>query len=144
MEISAYKSLSDAIDDMVRSLGVEGAILAIQNIDLNYYRDDPKAILYLRNLCLKHFGYHGNIHDDARKSIKLTDARRAFCYIAIKTLRLKPTVIQKILKCKSIVTVYNYRNTVEYYLANQRNFKSFVVTFDEIKRQYSDWLHTLI
>uniref|UniRef100_A0A6M3KG25 Uncharacterized protein n=1 Tax=viral metagenome TaxID=1070528 RepID=A0A6M3KG25_9ZZZZ len=139
-----YQSLQKAVDRLVEKLGMEGATMVIENIDTTYIENDPKAILKLRELCLSGFSFEGRITEDSRSNTNLANSRRAFAYMGVKQLRMKPDQIQRYLKTKSLATIYNYIRDVEHYMDNEKNFQYFITRYDLIKEQYNQFIQSQI
>jgi hypothetical protein len=106
-----------ALDDRLRTieaklvarLGPETAIIAMENIDINYYKKDYFLVKYVEELVRKHLPFPGSISGSIGSSRHMANAKKAYVMILITQLGLKKRQLASLLNCgwRNIYNLYN-------------------------------------
>jgi hypothetical protein len=94
---------------LVARLGMETAVIAMENIDVEFYKRDYFLINYIEELIRKHFPYPNRISGSIATSRHMVNAKRAYVLILIDHLGIKKRQVASLLNCgwRNIYNIYN-------------------------------------
>jgi len=118
---------------LVVGLGMETAIIAMENIDLDFYKRDYFLIAYIEELVRKHLPFPGKISGSISSSRHMANAKRAYVMILVTQLGMKKRKIAVFMDC-GWRNVYNLFNDGQKLLENIDKNNLF-------KQRYSMILH---
>lgn len=99
LKLTLLEQLQAAEARLIAQLGMETAIFAIDNIDVDFYRNDFFIIQNLIEIIRKYFPFPGDLSNSITTSPHLMQARRAFVHIAISQMFMRKRQLATMLNC---------------------------------------------
>jgi len=98
--------LRNAEAKVVALLGMGVAIIAIENIDIEFYKKDYFLVKCVEEIIRKHFPFPGKISASISVSRHMANAKRAYTILLINELEMKKRQVAVQLNC-GLRNVYN-------------------------------------
>ena len=99
---------------LVAKLGMETAVIAMENIDIDFYKQDYFLIQYVEELVRKYLPFPNKISGSVGSSRYMANAKRAYAMILVNRLGLKKRQVAALLNCgwRNIYNLYNDGKTM--------------------------------
>lgn len=136
-----YERLQTIEGKLVARLGMETAILAMENIDINFYKRDYFLTKYIEELIRKHLPFPGNISGTIGSSRHMANAKRVYAMILVNQLGIKKNQVAALLNC-GWRNVYKLCNNGEALLVDGGKNSLFKQRYNIIMHEFNNYMKT--
>jgi len=126
---------------LVARLGMETAVIAMEGIDIEFYKKDYFLIKYVEELIRKHFPYPNQISGSITSSRHMVNAKRAYVLILCNNFGMKKRQVASLLNC-GWRNIYNIYNEAERLLEDNNKSNLFRQRFNIIMHEYNHYIKT--
>jgi len=140
--------LRNAEARIIALLGMETAIIALENIDIEFYQRDYFLVKYVEEVVRKHLPFPGKISGSISSSRHMANAKRAYAIILINELGIKKKQVAHLLNCgwRNIYNLYydgtNMLDETSKNTVFKQRFQMIMYDFKSFIKEYHNGQHT--